>query len=312
MQIKEAEEKDIPEILEVLKASLGETSSKKTEKVWRYKHIDNPFGKSLVLLAVEDEAIIGVRAFMRWNWQKNDKIYSCFRAVDTATHPSHQGKGVFKKLTLEAIDRAKSNKDHFIFNTPNNQSLPGYLKMNWERVDKIKVNLYPMFIKGSFRSSPLASQDSKVSKEGINEFLNTINRKNSLENKFFTPKNIEYLNWRYKNNPMQSYEIYEDEGIYLAGYVKSHKYFKELRLSEVIVDKDLSKTAKSVIRKWSSKFGTHIVSSAESLNFTLNPKISGGFGPTLTVRNLNLSSGEYAELLKLESFSYALGDLELF
>jgi len=39
MQIKEAKEKDIPEILEVLRASLGEVSSKKTEKVWRFKHI---------------------------------------------------------------------------------------------------------------------------------------------------------------------------------------------------------------------------------------------------------------------------------
>lgn len=33
MNIEEAQEKDIPEILAVLKASLGETSSKKTEEV---------------------------------------------------------------------------------------------------------------------------------------------------------------------------------------------------------------------------------------------------------------------------------------
>ena len=117
MRIREAEERDIPEILRVLKASLGETSSKKTEEIWRYKHLDNPFGKSLVLLAEEDSVIIGVRAFMRWQWKKNDKTYSCFRVVDTATHPEHQGKGIFKKLTLEAIKTSRNLKTGYKFNT---------------------------------------------------------------------------------------------------------------------------------------------------------------------------------------------------
>ncbi len=141
MQIREATENDIPGILNVLKASLGESSSKKTEEVWRYKHIENPFGKSLVLIAAENEEIIGVRAFMRWQWQKEDKVYSAFRAVDTATHPSHQGKGIFKKLTLKALEIGKERGDHFVFNTPNTQSKPGYIKMGWKEVDKLKIQL---------------------------------------------------------------------------------------------------------------------------------------------------------------------------
>ena len=143
MQIREATELDIPEILEVLKASLGETSSKKTEAVWRYKHLDNPFGKSLVLVAVENGSIIGVRALMRWKWQLGGKVFSAFRAVDTATHPEHRGKGIFKKLTLRAIDIAKEKGDTFIFNTPNTQSLSGYLNMDWKEVDKLKIRVKP-------------------------------------------------------------------------------------------------------------------------------------------------------------------------
>ena len=94
MKIREATHKDIPQILKVLKASLGETSSKKTEEVWRYKHIDNPFGESLVLVAEESSEMVGVRAFMRWQWQQGEQVYFAFRAVDTATHPAHQGKGI--------------------------------------------------------------------------------------------------------------------------------------------------------------------------------------------------------------------------
>ena len=141
MIIREADHTDIPKILNVLKASLGETSSKKTEEVWRFKHIDNPFGESLVLVAEENNYIVGVRAFMRWKWQRGDQVYSAFRAVDTATHPDHQGKGIFKKLTLRALEIGKERGVHFVFNTPNTQSKPGYLKMGWEVVDRLRTCL---------------------------------------------------------------------------------------------------------------------------------------------------------------------------
>lgn len=62
LQIRQALDTDIPAIIEVLKASLGESKLKKSEEIWRYKHVDNPFGKSLVLVAEENDEIIGVRA----------------------------------------------------------------------------------------------------------------------------------------------------------------------------------------------------------------------------------------------------------
>ncbi len=53
MEIKESDPGGLPQILDGLKASLGETSSKKKEEVWQYK-LDNSFGKSLVLVVVEN------------------------------------------------------------------------------------------------------------------------------------------------------------------------------------------------------------------------------------------------------------------
>jgi N-acetylglutamate synthase-like GNAT family acetyltransferase len=52
MEIRPAHENDIPAIVELLKLSLGESLMPKSEAFWRWKHIDNPFGKSPVILGV--------------------------------------------------------------------------------------------------------------------------------------------------------------------------------------------------------------------------------------------------------------------
>jgi len=312
MKIRESILGDIPQIIEVLKASLGETSSKKTEAVWKYKHVDNPFGKSLVLVAVENDNIIGVRAFMRWQWQLGDQLFSAFRAVDTATHPDHQGKGVFKKLTLNALEPVKEQGDDFIFNTPNTQSLPGYLKMGWKEVNKLQIRVKP--------ANPLNWLDNKTGKSyAVNnnclkdQLANLILGYNTLkagENRLFTLKSPEYLLWRYENNPLQNYEVKADRDFYLAGYIKEHGYFKELRITEHIYSDDsgLQKINKAV-EEFSKKFGAHIITSA-GLNSGLG--FSGNFGPVLTLRDVNLDPNLQQELLQLNNWSYTLGDLELF
>src|SRR5687767_10160893 len=132
MIIRKAEESDIPKIISLLKASLGESLLPKSEAYWKWKHVNNAFGKSPVLLAEEEGICVGVRAFMRWQWKMQGKSLEAVRAVDTATHPDYQGKGIFSKLTTTLLDVCKESQWHLVFNTPNEKSLPGYLKMGWK------------------------------------------------------------------------------------------------------------------------------------------------------------------------------------
>ncbi len=312
MQIREATERDIPEILEVLKASLGETSSKKTEAVWRYKHVENPYGKSLVLVATEKDKLIGVRALMRWKWQLGNQVFSALRAVDTATHPDHQGKGVFKKLTLKALELVKEQGDDFIFNTPNTQSLPGYLKMGWKEVDKLKILVKPVNPLNWLNNKTVNSYTvNNTCAEGqLVKLILGYNKLKSEENKCYTLKSPEYLLWRYENNPLQKYEVKGDQDFYLAGYIKEHGYFKELRITEHIYNNGpgFQKINKAV-KEFSKKFGAHLITST-GLNSGIG--FSGNYGPVLTLRDVNLDSNLKQELLKLNNWSYTLGDLELF
>lgn len=310
MQIREATENDIPEILKVLRASLGETSSKKTEEVWRYKHIENPFGKSLVLIAEENQELIGVRAFMRWKWQKGDKVYSAFRAVDTATHPDHQGKGIFKKLTLKALEIGEENGDHFVFNTPNTQSKPGYIKMGWSEVDKLRIQLRPLnLIKG--RNNKLKYSVVGKAKD-IEKLVNAFFEKERKSNRLFTPKHLEFLIWRYINNPLQSYTVIFDKEYFIAGYVKKRGKLKEFRISDVIISDRSEKQTRLAILEMANTSGANVLSISPNRGISFKTGLTGNFGPVLTVKNINLHEVEEQGLLDLSSWNYSLGDLELF
>lgn len=307
MIIREAIPEDINSILQVLKASLGETSSKKNEAVWNYKHVLNPFGKSLVLVAEENSEIIGVRAFMRWQWQFGEEVFNAFRAVDTATLPEHQGKGVFKKLTLKALEIGKEKMDHFVFNTPNNQSKPGYLKMGWEEIDKLKIQLRPLNI-AQFKIKEL-KYETFGNGESIAGLLNSHFEEIKTSYRLFTPKDITFLSWRYLHNPLQDYAVIFDKEYFIAGYVKERKRFKEFRVSEAIMSKSGKKSGKLAILKLAKSSGANVLSISPDAGIHFKAGITGNFGPVLTFKPLNLNQPEF---LNLKTWYYSLGDLELF
>ena len=155
MEIKHSQHSDLSEIINLLKSSLGEGLIPKSEAYYIWKHEKNPFGKSKVLLAKENGKIVGVRAFMKWQWENQSTSITAVRAVDTATDPAFQGKGIFKKLTLQAVDECKSENAGFVFNTPNTISIQGYLKMGWFSIGKMPLligpgSLIPRFYKEQF------------------------------------------------------------------------------------------------------------------------------------------------------------------
>lgn len=316
MEIREAIENDIPSIVQVLKASLGETDLPLSEEIWKYKHENNPFGKSIVLVAEEGEEIVGIRALMRWKWQKNNELFSALRAVDTATHPNFQGKGIFKKLTLSALEIAKKNDDNFVFNTPNDQSRPGYLKMDWKIVGKVNVALKPAF--HSFwkfaNAAHSYNRTIKLSDIEIEKICESWNKKLSQQGKLFTPKSREQLLWRYEENPLQGYEVIAKDNFYLAAYIKKRKGIKELRISECIYNHEEGRVGiiKKNLKLLCSKFNIQIVSYSPSLIDLGNFVYKGSIGPILTLRELNLIKETHKEIMSIETWCNSLGDLELF
>jgi GNAT superfamily N-acetyltransferase len=315
---------ELPSIIRLLKASLGDVSSEKSEKYWNWKHVNNPFGASPVLIAEENGEFIGVRAFMRWDWQMGDQVYSCLRAVDTATHPDHQGKGIFKKLTLQLIDEAGKQGYDFIFNTPNTQSTPGYLKMGWKEWGKVPLWIHPVltFKKPDMQVWEQCKQNLQrvdISSMSIGAWHIPL-RGGIQGGGMFTPVTYAWLAWRYRDCPVKDYGLfqYKHKGnqVNLFFCLKGSGIKTELRICSAIFSLNFSLSllsrASNILAR---KIGCRIVTCG-GLGVSISAKqIFNGWLPITrwsvmaTIRNI--PNGRY---LPDERTNWLMqtGDMELF
>jgi GNAT superfamily N-acetyltransferase len=142
IEVRVAEPADRAAVLGLLTASLGWASDDRFDAFFSWKHEHNPFGRSPGWVAADDGTVVGFRTFMRWEYQKADgEVICAVRAVDTATHPRYQGRGIFRRLTLQALDDLRADDVALVFNTPNEKSRPGYLKMGWAPVGRLDATV---------------------------------------------------------------------------------------------------------------------------------------------------------------------------
>lgn len=297
MTVRASTEKDIPIIVELLKSSLGEALMPKSVAFWRWKHWENPFGKSSVLLAFENETLVGVRAFMKWEWRFHNKVIQSVRAVDTATHPEHQGKGIFTTLTLSLVEQCKTDGIGFVFNTPNKNSMPGYIKMGWHSIGKMGVLVRPIF---SLRATSGDNLRGTINEDFIKEFDR---RRLSAPDKLETNYNLEYFRWRYINNPNVVYHTFENESCAGIYRVRPMGLGNEFRLCDLNVYASPTNAGKYIM-KIAKGENCRIITFAGKRPpfFSINLPI----GPIITMRNLSASSDIINKL------NPSLGDMEVF
>ena len=144
LEIRVATPDDDAQVIPLLRTSLKKDDDPHYEAFLHWKHRENAFGTSPAWVAVHDGRVIGYRTLLRWRFRTTDgKTMTAVRAVDTATHPDYQGLGIFRTLTLRGVAELTLAGDGIVFNTPNSQSRPGYLKMGWSVVRRLPVGVLP-------------------------------------------------------------------------------------------------------------------------------------------------------------------------
>jgi hypothetical protein len=175
------------------------------ESYFRWKHLENPFGRSLMWVAESNERLVGFRAFMRWRFSRGGERVDAVRPVDTATDADFRRLGIFRELTVTALESIPSNV--VLFNTPNDQSRPGYVKMGWHVVGRVPLYLRIHRVLRVVRTtagrmvrprSPLGPMD------GVDPSIDRLGAEAPLvgdDLRLTTQRDAGYLQWRYLAAP---------------------------------------------------------------------------------------------------------------
>ncbi len=206
MSVRLFTDDDLPAVLDLLRDSLGETASlRRTPELFAWKHLDNPFGRSLMLVSHSGSTITGFRAFMRWELATTDgRTIRCVRAVDTATHPDYRRMGIFTNLTRAAVDAATDDGVHLVFNTPNPRSGAGYLKMGWTKVGTLNPLAAPAkgLLRRGGRTSELPDPEDFIAPV-VPVGKRTVEDREPLGLR--TPRTDAYHAWRFTGHPTARY-----------------------------------------------------------------------------------------------------------
>jgi GNAT superfamily N-acetyltransferase len=314
-------------VLELLEQTLGggPVGSRPSE-FFRWKHFDNPFGRSLLLLAETNGRVIGLRAFMRWRFSVAGGQVTAVRAVDTATHPDYQGKGVFSRLTRAALEALDGTTD-LVFNTPNDASRPGYLKLGWREVGRVPVGIRvrrPVrFASGLRRSATAlparpavaAAPAARVLERG-DEIERLLAGVRHDDGRLHTPRDIEYLRWRYGAAPLLGYAgVVQEERDRLIGLalfrVRPRGRLWEATVSEVIVADGDRRTARRLLGKVAAAAAVdHLALHAPALTGARTGVLPAPGGISFVVKPFRDDLDP--DPSTLGSWALSLGDLEVF
>jgi GNAT superfamily N-acetyltransferase len=332
--LRPIEASDEPAVLQLLETALGggPTGERSTE-FFHWKHRANAFGPSFGLVAEDAGRVIAVRLFMRWQLRVGTETVHAVRAVDTATHPDYRGRGLFRTLTLQALDTWRHEID-VVFNTPNDKSGPGYLSMGWRTVGVLPVAIrvvkpfrFAMNVasaaaarrgKQAFPPSlatacPLPPAAEAFDDEAaLAELLGEAQTRVALH----TTVTPEYLRWRYGPESRLDYRCIRVErhgrlvGLAFAR-PRVRGRLSELMLSQLVVRPGDTAAARAVLR--SARLGgtDHVVAH-------LGQGLPGRSAGYLTVPRwgIRLVANPRRPLpvdpLQLASWDLSLGDLEVF
>ena len=208
MEIRDFSQGDVAAILELFELVFKKPMS---QKYWNWRFQDNPAGKHLIKLMWNENKLVGHYAvspvFMNID---NEKVLTAL-SMSTMTHPDFGGRGVFKDLSISLYDLLENQRNvKSIWGFPNGNSHYGFIKnLNWKDI----AVLHTLTLEASNWLPALSDSINEVN--DFEPYHVAILKETTNDFKIKVDRNLEYLNWRYTNNPSNKYTIFEfkNEGL---------------------------------------------------------------------------------------------------
>ena len=323
--IRAATDADVEAMVELMRDALGEGRIPRTTEFFRWKHLANPFGRSPILVAEADGRLVGLRAFLRWTFARGSERFRAVRPVDTVTHRDFRGRGIFRKLTETLLEETRGDAP-VVFNTPNDKSMPGYLKMGWSTVGRVPLWIAPRIglassVLGLGAKGPLelpeGSIDAVVSAPGFETILAEDDGRRV--GRLHTARTAEYVRWRYEAIPGFDYRARADGRAAVFFTARDRSGRRELTFVDVLMESSPAgaRASRRLIAGVLRDAGCdYAATAAPACPWEAAALASAGFlpaprvGPWLTSRANG--DGAPADLLERSAWACTIGDLELF
>ena len=310
LTIRRATADDRSGVMRVAVRALGWAGDERDRQFFAWKHDVNPFGPSPAWVAIDEGQVVGFRTFLCWEFVQGAERLRMVRAVDTATDPAHQGRGIFRQLTQVAIAELAPVGYDAVFNTPNSQSLPGYLKMGWAELGRPTLGVRPRGLRAALGlarsrtgaqkwSEPTAVGEPAADALGGPDLESLLDRLPSPTG-WATPRSAEYLRWRYGFAPLR-YRAIEVRGGLVIFRVRRRGTNREVALCEWLAPEPDRKALRWLVNAG----GDYVVATNLGVAHGLLPLPRSG--PVVTWRPLS-----EARVPALGDLEFQLGDLELF
>lgn len=175
---------ELNEVSGLFKTSFGNDSLNLRTLRWQY--VNNPLGQAVGFNAYHGATLAAHYVAIPTQLKFGGRIVNGILSINTATHPEHQGKGLFTRLAERTYELAVSRGHKFCVGVANQNSFPGFVrKLGFVDLGALESRL--ILAKGSLVTRPLDALDL----EGYHD--------------------AEVLNWRL-SRPGRIYQFFRRDG----------------------------------------------------------------------------------------------------
>jgi GNAT superfamily N-acetyltransferase len=180
--------------------------------LWKFR--DSPYGQSVLSCVKDGDKIIGCVGYGLQPFKLNQIDITGAFAFESFVHPDYQRRGIYKNL-LNNAEKAVSLLDvSFLISVPNSNSLNGFLKMSWNKLQTPSYWIRPKNIPKiifSLRSLKMLFESNPSNLKKINfSKLNT-----QIYSEHLTPMlSTDYLEWRFLRYPVGEYLFNKEKNFF--------------------------------------------------------------------------------------------------
>lgn len=131
----------IEDYLSLFRHTFG-NEEKFNEHYLRWQYLQNPHGAVIGFDAYHGSELAAHYAVIPRSYQQGAQKFTAALSLNTATHPDHQGKGLFVSLASATYEAAAKSGIQFVLGVANANSVPGFVRrLGFFEVGQVNLRL---------------------------------------------------------------------------------------------------------------------------------------------------------------------------